>query len=542
MADGTYDAVIIGAGHNGLCLAAYLARAGLKVGVFERRHDEGGGAQSDEAVAPGFWHNQHAQYMEFPDYMPFYHDFDLPRFGARMIKPDAQVGIAFADGRPPLVIYRPELAERTFKSIAGYSKRDAEIFTELRRKVMENDRYLAASLYSPMPDDTRNETSDPVVAGKLLELWLSLGFKLNELLKSPKVLIDDLFESTELRATLYRQCVEWGCWPHAADGMGFLYCVLWLCGIHYLSVGGTHTFAHSMASAAMHEGVDLRYNSPVVEILTTDHRAVGVRLKDGRTIEAKRLVASNADPRTNFLELLGWNRLSLFRKERITNWRFGPEHVLGTPSFALRAAPDYKSARHDPAINRCFYTIVGFENHEQVSEYILQAYGGEIPKRPGAGTWVNTLWDPSQAPPGMHAMSGWFFFPRASCLSAEEWDQVRREYNGRFLELWEQYAPNMTRANVIADRLYVSRDMEQRMRMIEGDFSHGRLTSVGLGAPLSPQGGRAYTYRTEIEGFYLCGASAGGGGVSAAPGYNAFKVIAEDYNLAKLWKRPDRIY
>ena len=536
MPDETYDAVIIGAGHNGLCLAAYLARAGLKVGMFERRYDEGGGAHTDEATTPGFWHNLHAQYMEFIDYMPFYHDFDLPGFGARMIKPDAQVGITFADGRSPLVIYRPELADKTYQSIARYSKHDAEAFTAIRRTVMENDRYLAAMLYTPAPDESRGEVFDPTVAGKIFGLWTDLGLKPQEMNKTPKVLIDQLFESTELRATLYRQCIEWGANLHSGNGFGFVLSVIWLCGIHYLSVGGTHILAHAMASAALAEGVDLRYTSPVVEILTANGRAVGVRLKDGRTIEARKLVASNADPKTTFVELLGWDRLSLFRKERMANWRFGPEHVLGTPSFALRKAPDYKSARHNPDINRCFYTIVGFENHEQVSEYILQAYGGQIPERPGAGTWVNSLWDPTQAPEGLHSMNGWFFFPKASCLSPAEWDQVRSEYNGRFLDLWGKYAPNMTRENVIADKLYVAFDMERRMAMPEGDFSHGRLGQMSFGMP------RNFTFRTEIDGLYMCGASAGGGGISAAGGYNAFKVIAQDYDLPKIWQKHDRIY
>lgn len=536
MPDASYDAVIIGAGHNGLCLAAYLARAGIKVGIFERRHEEGGGAHTDEATVPGFWHNLHAQYMEFIDYMPFYRDFDLPRFGARMIKPEAQVGSAFADGRPPLVIYRPELAERTHKSIAQYSRNDADVFNEVRRKVMAADRALAALLYTPPPDGTRGETPDPAIAGGILELWAALGFGVETLRKSPKVIIDELFESTELRATLYRQCVEWGANLHAGDGFSFVISVIWLCGNHYLSVGGTHTLAHAMAGAALSAGAVLRYASPVVEILTANGRATGVRLKDGAVVEARRLVASNADPRTTFNELLGWDRLAPFRKERMANWRFGPEHVLGTASFALKAAPDYKSARHNPDINRCFYTIVGFEDHQQVSEYTLQAYGGRVPGRPGAGIWVNTLWDPSQAPKGMHAMNGWFFFPRASCLTAAEWDKVRSTYNGEFLALWREYAPNMTRDNVIADKLYVSYDMERRIGMPEGDFSHGRPANWSLGVA------RSYTYRTEIEGLYLCGASAGGGGISAAPGYNAFKVIAEDYGLPKTWRRPDRIY
>lgn len=536
MPDASYDAVIIGAGHNGLCLAAYLARAGLKVGMFERRHDEGGGAHTDEATVPGFWHNLHAQYMEFIDYMPFYHDFDLPRFGARMLKPDAQVGITFADGRPPLIIYRPELEEKTRQSIARYSRHDAEAFTEVRRKVMANDRHLAALLYTPPPDEARREPFEMPAVGALFQLWSDIGLKPEEIHKSPKVLIDQFFESSELRAALYRQCVEWGSNLHAGDAIGFIISVIWLCGIHYLSVGGTHILAHAMASAALREGVELRYSAPVVAIETKGDRATGVRLKDGRQVEARKLVASNADPRTTFIELLGWDKLALFRKERMANWRFGPEHVLATPSFALRRAPDYKSARHDPDINRCFYTIVGFEDHQQVSEYVLQAYGGRVPERPGAGTWVNSLWDPTQAPPGTHAMNGWFFFPGASCLSPAEWDEMRRDYNGRFLELWHDYAPNMTRENVIADRLYISFDMEKRMAMPEGDFSHGRLTRMGFGLP------RSYLYRTEIEGLYMCGASAGGGGISAAPGYNAFKVIARDYDLPKIWQRRDRIY
>jgi phytoene dehydrogenase-like protein len=511
-----------------------MARAGLKVAILEKRHEEAGGVHTEEATVPGFWHNLHAQYMEFIDYMPFYKDFDLPSFGARMIKPEAQVGLALADGRPPLIIYTPEFEEKTYASISRFSKHDAEVFTQLRRKVLDSDEYLAALLYTPPPDESRNEVPS-AITGKLFELWNDLGFKPGELQKSPKVIIDDLFESTEMRATLYRQCIEWGANLHAGNGIGFVMSVLWLCGIHYMAVGGTHTLGHAMASACLNVGVDLRYNHQVTGILTQNGRTTGVRLKDGREIAA-RIVVSNADPRTTFMELIGWNNLELFRKERMANWRFGPEHVLGTPSFALHEAPDYKCATQDPDINRCFYTIVGFENADEIEQYILQAYGHRVPETPGAGTWVNTIWDPSQAPPGKHAMNGWFFFPNASSLTAEEWDEVRATYNARFLELWVKYAPNMTRENVIADKLYVPFDIEKKIGMPEGDFSHGRPGSMTLGVP------RALPYRTEIEGLYMGGASAGGGGITAAPGYNAFKTIAEDYDLPRVWQREDRIY
>jgi phytoene dehydrogenase-like protein len=526
MPDASYDAVVVGGGHNGLCAAAYLARAGQKVGVFESRHEEAGAVHTSEATVPGFWHNLHAQYMEFIDYMPFYHDFDLASFGARLIKPEAQVGITFADGRPPIVIYTPDLEAKTRETIARYSKHDADVFTDIRRKVMAKDRQIAALIYTPRDRDT--------VVAELGKLWEDLGFKPEDMQRSPKELIDERFESTELRAILYRQCLEWGADPHTGSGIGFVICVIWLCGIHYMVVGGTHMLGHAMANACFKEGVDLRYSHPVRAIRTEGGRATGIELYDGRRVEAK-IVVSNLDVRTTFIELVGPDRISSGMHEQVENWRFGPEHCLGTPSFALHEPPAYRSARHDPAIDRCFYTIVGYENAEQVSEYILQAFGGRPPENPAAGTWVNTLWDPSQAPPGKHAMNGWFFFPKASDLSEAEWDEVKATYNARFLELWQRYAPNMTRENVIADALYTPFEIEREMGMPEGDFGHGRpkaMASIAMGQqPMSRNG-------TDVEGLYLCA----GNGVSAAPGYSAFKAIASDFRLPEIWKRDDRIY
>ncbi len=538
MPDASFDAVIIGAGHNGLTLAAYLAKAGLSVGVFERRYEDGGGANTEEATVPGFHHNLHAQYMEFIDYMPIYHDFELEKWGARMIYPDVQLGITFADGRPPLIICRPdpELDKKTRKSISEYSKSDAETWLDMKNKMMANDNLMARSLYGAVESQEDGQAAMSMI-GSAMSLWADLGLKLNDLGKAPKVLIDRFFESTEMRALLYRQCIEWGSNVHSGNGYGFLLSVLWLSAIHRMSVGGTHTLAHAIGNAAMKQGVKIRFTKPVVKVIIKDGRAAGVRLKDGTEIEAKKVVASNADPRQSFVDFIGEENLEPFRRERLAHWRFGPEHVLATPSFALHEAPDYKSAKWNEDINRCFYTVVGFEDEHQMSNYILQAYGGAIPDRPGAGTWVNSLWDPTQAPPGKHAMNGWFFFPNASCLTPEEWDEVRATYNGRFLELWGQYAPNMTRENVIADRLYTPFDIEKKIAMPEGDFSHGRSGGgIGLGGP------RQYQFRTEIPGYYLCGASAGGGGISTAAGYGAFKVICKDYNLPKIWQQSYRDY
>ena len=528
MSDSSYDVVVIGGGHNGLCAAAYLARVGQKVGVFEARHEEAGAVHTSEATVPGFWHNLHAQYMEFIDYMPFYHDFGLLGYGARMIKPECQVGMAFADGRPPLLIYLPELEENTHRSIAAYSKLDADTFTEIRRKVMAKDQYIASLIYGPRyPDKTREE---------LLKLWLDLGFALDEIQKTVKEIIDQTFESSELRGTLYRQSLEWGLDPFRATGIAFVVSTIWWCGRHYMAVGGTHMLGHAMASACFASGADLRYNHRVRRILTRNGRVSGIELEDGRQIDAK-IVVSNLDVRTTFVDFLEPDGTTPAMRERLANWRFGPDNCLGTLSFALHDPPDYKSARHDPDINRCFYTIVGYDNAEEVGAYILDAMEGRIPSLPAAGTWVNTLWDPSQAPPGKHAMNGWYFFPRASDLTPSEWAEVKANYNARFLALWQKFAPNMTRENVIADALYTPLDIEQEMGMPEGDFSHGKPIDGFL--DVGSTGGRDLDgTRTDVEGLYLCA----GGGASAGPGYAAFKAIAEDYELPEIWKRDDRIY
>src|SRR5574341_907098 len=149
----TYDAVIIGGGSQGICLAAYLQRAGMQTAIFERRHEEGGPVWSWESVAPGFVHN-HAQLMEFLRWMPFYQDFEFEKLGFRSVYPDAQAGIAFSDGRPPIVLYgvdvdREENFERTRKSIAVYSKRDADTFIDLRRKALALEPAFLQWWYNP---------------------------------------------------------------------------------------------------------------------------------------------------------------------------------------------------------------------------------------------------------------------------------------------------------------------------------------------------------------------------------------------------------
>lgn len=530
MTSRTYDAVVIGAGHNGLCLAAYLQRAGLSTAIIERRHEEGGGVNTEEPVLSGYRHNMHAQFMEFFDVMPMIQDFGLEDLGLRTVMPEAQAGIAFADGRPPVILHRPDLLDRTHASIARYSRSDADTFVELKQRAARFEELLAVGLYNP-PGSTAAvgmgtlEGRAAILEGTFGDLGVTGHFAL----KTPKMVIDEMFETPELRALMYRVSVEWGLpIDTAVTGTDFLTFLMWTTANWKLVMGGTHGLAKAMTQACYREGVDLIENAHVDRILVEDGRAVGVVAR-GVEYRAEKLVASNADVHQTLIGLVGEEHLSPLWAKRAKDFRYGPSHVLATPMFCLYEAPAYRSARWDPDIDKCFYTVVGYDGPDDMARYIRDAYSGLLPA-PAAGTWVNSLWDRSQAPPGRHAATGWYFFPVASELSTEEWEEVRTTFNDRFLARWREFAPNMTADNVIAHKLYTPDQMERKNMMREGDFSHGEFVpdQQGVNRPFP----EASNYRTEIDGLYLCGSSAyPGGGVHAACGYNAYKKIAEDFGL-----------
>jgi len=523
----------------GITCGAYLQRAGLKTAIFERRHEEGSAIFTSECTAPGFLHNLHAQYMEFLEWMPFWYDFDLPKFGARSLYPSAQSGLTFSDGRPPLIIYsveKEENYEKTYKSVAQYSKHDAETLIDLLKKTRENINLFAQGFYNPPPIPTP-ENPDPTHAGNIMLLQM-FGLPTYISKMTYKDTIDYLFESDEMRHMFYRLGVEWGIGLDI-DGTG----AVWLGSLGWyfnwqLMVGGTHSLAHAMVLAGVNEGMDFYESSEVVKVLLDGKKAVGVQLKDGTKVSAK-LVSSNADIQQTMLGMVGEENLSPLWIKRVKAHETGPAFVLGSTAMALHEAPDFKSARWNPDINKTFYTIVGCDSAEEMYQYCHDAHGGRIPEIYCEGIWVNSLWDPTYAPAGKHSLTGWIFLPKASLHSREKWEEVRATWNDNFLKNFERFAPNMTRDNVIDDYFYTPQDIEDEMRLMDGSFTNGsgKLSQMGHDGPFP----EAAQHRTEIENLYLCGAYLGGG-ASASSGYKCFKIIAEDFGLDKFWEKLDRGY
>lgn len=537
-----FDVIVVGGGHHGLTCAAYLARAGVDVCVLEGRHEWGGAVYTAEVTRPGFCHNIHANFMEFLHVMPFFSDFELEKLGARTIYPEIQAGIAFKDGRPPVLVYKNELVEETAKSFSRYSRHDADTWRALKTVANGIEPMMAAGLYTPPPAWKQGEPPpNPFLAMGSGFSWFGLDEELAY--KSVKDCIDELFEADEIRALFYRIAIEFGApsleWP--ASGYLFLFSCIFMPGCWRMIVGGTHRLNGAMVTACLKEGVTMLESSRVRRILVEDGKAVGVELVGGGTYRAKKAVVSAIGLKDTLLDLVGEDALSDYYKRRAKNFKDGPDQVLGSVAMALHEPPHYKSAAHDAGIDRAWYQIVGYDSARDVLDYCRAGHTDRLPALPAAGVWVNSLWDATQAPPGKHNLTGWYFFPKASALSESAWDEVRETYNERFLALYGEFAPNMTRANVIADYLHTPLDQERGMRMREGDFGHGAM-SIDQLMGLRPFAGASH-YATEIPGLYLAGSCTHpGGGVTAACGYNCFKVMCEDFGLSPIWQKATRFY
>ena len=537
-----FDVVIVGGGHNALTCAAYLGRAGVDVCVLEGRHEWGGAVYTAEHTAPGFCHNIHSNFMEFLHMMPLFEDFDLASLGARTLFPEAQAGMPFADGRPPVILYRNDMIERTCKNFAVYSRRDADTWRTLKSRANELEPLLATGLYTPPAKIDRdgafpNPHEGTVAMMRLFGLDPELAFK------SIRDCIDELFETDEIRALFYRVAVEFCGPPIEWPGTGglFLFSCLWMPGCWRMMVGGSHRLNGAIVTACLKHGVTMREASRVKKILVEGGRAVGVELACGRKYMARQAVVSGIGLKDTFLDLVGEEHLSDYSQRRIKNYKDGPDQVLGSVAMALHEAPHYKSAARDPDVDMAWYQVVGYDCAKDVLDYNRAGHIDRVPERPAAGVWINSLWDKTQAPPGKHNLTGWYFFPRASALSEAQWGEIKTSHNGKLLALYEKSAPNMKPANVIADYLHTPLDQERGMRMREGDFGHGAM-SIDQLAGMRPYAG-AGRYATEIPGLYLCGSCTHpGGGVTAAPGYNAFKILCEDFGYPEVWRNPTRPY
>jgi len=515
-----WDVVVIGAGPNGLMTAAYLARAGLKVALVERRYEIGGGLATEEILFPGYYSNIHAVYHMMVDFMPVLRDFDLREHGVVWIKPNQQTSMVFEDGTS---LQLTRMLEDTVDSIHKFSTRDAVAFGELMRTWRKLSReVIAPATYIP-----------PMAPLDMIEAMqrTELGEQMLELSEqSPLEIITSNFENDRVRALmLYVSCM-WGLDPNES-GVGFFVPLLLDRGMNKAYCqGGSHKLASSLAKEVVRNGGVILDSSQVNNIIVSDGRVTGVELWEGRTLHAP-VVASSLDPETTFLDLVGPENLPGHLKEDVSRWELD-KWSYTTVHVATNEPPAYIS--RDPSVRDSFMTIVGIESTEQLLAHWAAVQAGDIDMDAFGGhtTW-QTQYDPHLSRvPGKHVS---FFQMHAPYDIPGGWEDRRDGIAEAMLEKWRRVAPNMGGDNILMTAAETPEDIEIRMpNMRRGSIKHGDYNPLQLGSYRPNQDCSGTD--TPIEGLYVCGASTYPGGlVIGGPGYLAAGRIADDMGVERWW-------
>lgn len=512
-----YDTVVIGAGHNGLITAAYLARAGARVLVLERRPIVGGACVTEEPW-PGYRINTfaYASGLLRPQIIA---DLDLIRHGYDPILPDPQAFYPQPDGRS-LTFWLD--ATRDQAEIAKFSEADARVYPEYLRfwdRVLDVIEPMAMA--PPMPLDRLIATLPHGEAESIVR---------DLFLRSARDLLDDWFESPELKGALAAGGTLGTFAGPYTPGTAFILArhQLGRIGDHRQvwghSRGGMGRITEAIARSAMAAGATVRTGVTVREVLVMHGRAVGVITDGGETIPA-RTVASNADVPTTLLKLTPNGTLERDMERRIGRIRARGACLKfnaaldGVPKFI--AAPDAS-------------VLVGAVDISPNMEYLERAYDeakfGAFSRAPLIDTYFQSLVDPSVAPEGKHTMSCFAQFAPSE-LKDGSWDDAREAVANTVLSTLENYAPGI-RSLVHHWQVVTPLDIERTVGMTGGSIDQGDVTPDQIFS-FRPMPGWS-NYRTPVPGLYLCGSSTHpGGGVIGAPGHNAAGVILADLHASE---------
>jgi len=522
--DATYDAIVLGAGHNGLILQSYLARAGLSTLAIERRDEPGGGlAALEDPRHPGLFHNTHAFFLRAITTMPWYRDLALEAHGARLIEPELNVAMLTGDGG---VLEWWTDIERTVASFAAVNERDAATLKRWFEEfgpVVENILIPEATT-PPIPPAERRALLEKSAEGRRL---------LDVSALSPLDFVHREFESPVVKAGLL---FFNGLREVDLRIKGFGHHIAFLLANPakaQMSAGGSVALGRALAKAAEAAGGEIATNTTPKRLIVEGGRVSGVETADGRRIGARQLVASSLNPHQTFLDLIEADLLPSGWREKAEAFRYNLLAPLFALNLALSEPPAYAAAARHPELTQPFMTILGLDHVDQFNDIVAHHEAGTIPPTVMWGTCPSQF-DPSQTHDGKHSAFMWEKLPYALKGDPAGWDAAKDAHGDDMLALWTKHAPNL--ADAVLDRftrspLDVERDFPNMRSadLLIGAFSDGQ---VGYHRPFEGAG----DYRTCFEGLYLCGsASHPGGNITGLPAYNAAQTIFHDLGLEGDW-------
>jgi len=527
MPNNKYDAIIIGGGHNGLVNAAYLARAGKKVLVLERRYLVGGATVTEE-IYPGFKYTVFSYVVSIlrPEII---RDLNLTRHGF-MTLPLESTLTPLPNGD---YLYRDGDHFRTMRDIARHSPRDAEAYEEYSREMYFMAKAVKYILGIIPPDPTSLNPKDLLGLVGMGKHFLGLGeeklYTLTKLMTmSAADFLEQWFESDPLKATLSASGIIGTYLGPRSPGTAYVLLH------HYMgeidgafrawgfAKGGTGGIANAIASAAREFGVEIRTDAPVAEVMVKNGQATGIALENGDEVQAD-IVVSSLDPKRTFLDLVDEAHLpdNLLMTIRNFNIRGSSAKV----NLALDAAPDLAC-------------MPGFGPHLRGAisispsiDYMERAYDdakyGQFSRQPYIDMIIPSMIDPDMAPPGKHVMSCFVQYAPYK-LREGTWDEQREALGKTVIDTLSEYIPNL-KDIILHCQVMTPLDIERTTGLSQGNIFQGELSLSQLFF-LRPAAGYA-KYRTPIRNYYQCGSGTHpGGGITGAPGRLAALEILKDHS------------
>jgi len=526
-----YDVVIIGGGHNGLVNAAYLARAGKRVLVLERRHVLGGAAVTEE-IFPGFKYSVCSYVVSLlrPEII---RELDLPRHGLEILPLDG----TFTPMLNGDYLWRMNDHARTRREIARHSKLDAEAYDEYGKAMIEMAHFVKPIMSMTPPDPTSLNIKglmDLLFMGRRFQK-LPAEDKYNQvqlMTMSAVDFLDQWFETDVLKATMSASGIIGTFLGVRSPGTAYVLLHHYMGEIDGafrswgLSRGGTGAISNAIGDAAREAGAEIRTLAPIESIIVKNGAAKGVVLANGDEILGE-VVCSSVDPRLTFMKMIGAAHLPEDFVEDIKRYKF--RGSSGKVNMALAGLPDLKSLPGAGPHLRGAISI------SPSVDYMERAYDdakyGRFSRRPYIDIVIPSLTDPSVAPPGKHVMSCFVQYAPYN-LKEGNWDEKREEFGDTVVETIAEHAPNI-RDLILHRQVLTPLDIERDFGLSEGNIFQGELTLEQLFF-LRPAPGWAQ-YRTPIRNLYMCGsATHPGGGIMGASGRNGALEILKDFKRGKV--------
>jgi phytoene dehydrogenase-like protein len=519
----TRDVIIIGGGHNGLVTAFYLAQAGHKPLVLERRSQIGGAAVTEE-FSPGFRCSTLA-HVAGPLRPDIVRDMQLERHGLRFITPDIGV-VALSPDHRALVLHND--AQKSSQEIARFSQKDAARYPEFQDSLGKLGKVIGDALLLPPPNIDSPSTGD---------LWgmLQTGRGIRKLGKKDMFrllrwgpmavadLVAEFFETELLRATIAARGIFGTFLGPWSAGSSLVLLIRAAgdnhpAGSSHFVAGGIGALTQAMASAAKQAGAEIRSNVEVKEVRIKDGTATGVVLASGEEISAKAVI-SNADPKRTLLKLVDPTYLAPDFVQKLKNYRM--PGTVAKVNLALSGLPEFtalKGATNGALSSRIH---IGPE-----IDYLERAFDdskyGNFSQNPYLEVTIPSLTDPSLAPAGKHVMSIYMQYAPFK-LKNGDWDNDRGKLGDTIVKTLAHYAPNLP-GLVIDGQIITPKDLEETYGLTNGHIFHGEL-SLDQFFTMRPLLDWA-RYRTPINNLYLCGSGTHpGAGLTGGSGANAAREI-----------------